>query len=326
MALAFVVSALGARAETPLLSLASFRAQIATAQGLVQVCGRAAGGCDAAAVPSDVQVSDEGHSFRVDWGWLREAIGSAKTAPADEREKKMREAGDHLDELSAEAVVPAASDGAQFTQAKTVAVGVLAQPEFQAAAGPTWLERQMARVQDWLMQLLMGMSRIGAHNPWLAPLVEWVCFLLAAGGLVFFVRQSLARQALRIALGEVAMTAQRDVRDAVDWARLAAERAVAGDWREGIHCLYWAAILSLETRRAWRPNPTRTPREYLALLRPGSEATRALAELTRSFEAVWYGHAEVGEATFRAAQANLAAIEAAELRGVGAGPVPVGAA
>jgi hypothetical protein len=53
--------------------------------------------------------------------------------------------------------------------------------------------------------------------------------------------------------------------------------------------LYWAAIVLLEARRAWRHNPTRTPREYVRLLKPGSARQRALRGLTQVFERVWYG-------------------------------------
>ena len=176
------------------------------------------------------------------------------------------------------------------------------------------------------------MNHLGEKIPWLAPLIEWSCFLLAAGGLVYFIRRSLARQALRIALGENAAAAQRNGRDTTDWARLAEERAAGGDWREAIHCLYWAVITSLEVRRAWRFNPTRTPREYVRLLSPHSPAQRALRDLTRSFERVWYGHGEATEAEFRSAQSNLAAIAAADLKrsagieaGMGASGVPVSA-
>ncbi len=78
-------------------------------------------------------------------------------------------------------------------------------------------------------------------------------------------------------------------REATDWAKQAEEFADDGEWREAVHCLYWAAIVSLESRRAWRHNPTRTPREYVRLLKPGSAQQKGLRELTRMFERVWYG-------------------------------------
>ncbi len=228
--------------------------------------------------------------------------------------------------------MPSAPAQNAFREAQGAAAKVLARGEFQTAAGPTWLDRQFAKLQDWFLRLLTGMDHLGSKNPWLAPLMEWTCFLLAAGGLVFFVRRSLMRGALRIALGEGAAAAQVSGRDTTDWVRQAEEHRARAEWREGIHCLYWAAIASLESRRAWRPNPTRTPREYLRLLPLGSGAERALAGLNAELERAWYGQREAGQAAFEAAERALAAVAAADLKrdagdrtaGAGAGPTAAG--
>ena len=301
-------------------AVGSFAAPVEAARAVVAACSASASGCDAGSLPPDAQVrAANGRSFRASWTWLREALGRAKKAPAAERAEVMRQARGHLDEMAAEASRSGSSLAARdFDRAKPTVTNILAQPEFQADAGPTWMDRQIARLQDWFLRLLLGMDRVGTHNPWIAPLVEWTCFLLAAGGLLFFVRRSLARQALRIALGEGALGAQFGGRDATDWAQLAGERGAAGDWRDGVHCLYWAAILSLESRRAWRPNPTRTPREYVRLLPPGSEVRRALRELTQIFEQVWYGHGTATEAAFHAAQMSFEAIRTANVQRQGA--------
>ncbi len=116
----------------------------------------------------------------------------------------MRSAGNYLDEMAAQTAEAGEPSGeaAGFQRARAAANSVLARDEFRAAEGPGWLDRQVARLEDWLGRLFMGMEGVGARNPWLAPLIEWRCFALAAAGLVFFVRRSLARQSLRIALGE----------------------------------------------------------------------------------------------------------------------------
>ncbi len=334
-------SACGAPAA---IGLGEFSSQIAAARHLAEACDGAAAACDPAALPRDADVrGNRGTMFRASWLWLREAVGAAKGASAENRVRRMQEAEAHLQEWKTQGELEAQADAlgqagasAAFGKAQRAATEVLARGEFRANAGPTWLDRQLARIQDWIVRLLLGMDRLGAHNPWVAPLVEWGCFLLAAGGLMFFIRRSLARGALRIALAEDATAAHFSGRDATDWARLAEERGVARDWREGIHCLYWAAIVSLESRRAWRPNPTRTPREYVRLLARGSAARDALGGLTHHFEQIWYGQAEAVEAEFRAAQAAFAEITslaAADLQrrppidlDRRADPAPVGAA
>lgn len=309
----FLLPACPAVAYSPSLPAQAYQDQVRTAERLVEACSATAAVCDPAALPVDAEVQSAGGTdFRASWLWLREAVGAARKAPASERMESMRAAEEHLVE-SARLAGSAGSPGSAFGPAQDVAAGVLARPEFQPGAGPTWLDRQFAKLQDWFLRLLLSMDRIGAHNPWIAPLIEWSCFLLAGGGLVFFIRRSLARSALRIALGSEA-AAQVSPRDATDWARAAEQHRAAGAWREAIHCLYWAAIVSLEGRRAWRANPTRTPREYLRLLAPASAARAALAGLTRSFERVWYGHAEATESDFRTAEMAYAALGAADLK------------
>jgi hypothetical protein len=94
---------------------------------------------------------------------------------------------------------------------------------------------------------------------------------------------------LAIALGAGAAKASGWDKEATDWADLAEACAARQEWREAVHCVYWAAIVRLEARRAWRHNPTRTPREYVRLLKPGSTQQGALRGLTQIFERVWYG-------------------------------------
>lgn len=303
----------GAAAEPVPLSASAYANELAGAQRLVAACALTGAACDASAIPVDADVARAGGTtFRASWLWLREALAVAKGASPQERGNSMRLAAQHLVECAAEANSPRQEGAAELPQAQAAAARILARAEFQAGPGPTWIDRKMARVQDWFLRILLGVSRLGAGNPWLAPLLEWICFLGAAGGLLLFVRQSLSRQTLRLSLGGSAAAAQGDSGQVADWARLAEESAAGERWREALHHLYWAAILSLETRRAWRPNPTRTPREYLLLLPSGSPAQRTLRELTRSLERVWYGHGEGTAPEFQAAKARLAEIQAAD--------------
>jgi len=84
-----------------------------------------------------------------------------------------------------------------------------------------------------------------------------------------------------------------------------------------VHCLYWAAIVSLESRRAWRHNPTRTPREYLRLLKPGSAQQRNLRGLTKIFERVWYGLREGGAEEYAEARGMYEALAAGSVERAG---------
>jgi hypothetical protein len=128
-----------------------------------------------------------------------------------------------------------------------------------------------------------------------------------------FLLRTAARQRLRVTLGEGLSPTTMWDREANDWQRQAETHAAAGEWRDAVHCLYWAAIVLLEGRRAWRHNPTRTPREYVRLLRAGSTQQTALRALTQIFERVWYGLREADAAEFQRAQACFATIAASGL-------------
>jgi hypothetical protein len=71
--------------------------------------------------------------------------------------------------------------------------------------------------------------------------------------------------------------------------REAEEHAAGGRFRDAVHCLYWASIVTLEGRRLWQPDRARTPREYLRLLDPASATAPLLRRQTFSFETIWYG-------------------------------------
>jgi hypothetical protein len=267
----------------------AFRTEVTRLQSVVAECAAAAAACNAANVGDDVLVGDRAKGgFEQHWQWLRATLDKAKTAKAEERATLLREADGQLAELAQES---AAAPNAQhnFGRARAEANAVLSRPEFQRRGGPTWWNRTKARMIAWVGRFLEGVVQVGSAAPWLGTLLEWVFFVGAAVGLLFFLLRNVARQRLRVPLGDAALHTAAWDNEADDWAQWAEEHADAGEWREAVHCLYWAAIVSLEARRAWRHNPTRTPREYVRLLKPGSAQQQGLRSLTQIFERVWYG-------------------------------------
>jgi hypothetical protein len=278
-------------AQLKAVSAAQFRADVAGLQVLVAACETAAAACDPARVGDDERVGDVAkNGFAMHWQWLRDALQQARTQKGS-RAAALSEAAARLDEIALESAAAAGGPVEQqsFARARAAANAVLARAEFQAADGPTWWDRQKAKLWDWLGQLFEGVGRLGSAAPWLGTLLEWLLFTAAAVGLLFFLLRNVARQRLRVAMGEGAARAAAWDRESGDWAKWAEEHAAAAEWREAVHCLYWAAIVLLEARRAWRHNPARTPREYVRLLRAGSAQQKALRTLTQIFERVWYG-------------------------------------
>ena len=287
------------------VSRAQFQAEVARLEQAVAACKTAANGCDEKDVSTDERVKAEGSAqgFVMRWEWLQTAIRDASKAKTDERVKSMGFAEQHLEELAAEGAAADLSGGdAAFAKAREQASLVLSRAEFDRATGPTWWERQMSRVGVWLGAIFGGIGALGEYAPWLGTLLEVLFYLAAAVGILFFVRRAFVRQRLAISLGAGAAKAGAWDKEADDWAALADGCAAQQQWREAVHCLYWAAIVRLEARRAWRHNPTRTPREYVRLLKPGSPQQGALRSLTQILERVWYGLRDASDEDYQQAR------------------------
>jgi hypothetical protein len=216
----------------------------------------------------------------------------------------------------------AAREAAAFPHAREVADEVLRRPEFSRESENTWWERKKQAMMSGIARMFARVDRLSQSAPWLAKTLEWLLFGGAAVGLLVYLLRQMRRQRLHVSLGDGAVKAEAWTRESSDWAQRAEAYAQAGAWRDAVHCLYWAAIVLLESRRAWRHNPTRTPREYVRLLKAGSTQQQGLRGLTQIFERTWYGlrETDAGEyaearslyegLTSSAAVANAGKIEA----------------
>jgi hypothetical protein len=90
-----------------------------------------------------------------------------------------------------------------------------------------------------------------------------------------------------------------------EWIADARAASAAGDWRQAIRLAYWCGIVFLEARGAWRPDASRTPREYLRVLPAASTHEPALRSLTGLLERVWYGAGAADAASFDEALGHL---------------------
>lgn len=180
---------------------------------------------------------------------------------------------------------------------------ILARKEFHGVHGPTWLEELRAGALAALGRWLGGIVRSSAI-PTITRLAVYglAAFAIVAVGIALFrVLQPAAAAPLQSIHPDVAPASRswRQWRDDADAA------AASGQWRDAVHFAYWSGIAFLETEGAWRPDATRTPREYVRIL-PDSAASRApLTTLTRLLEHVWYGTQPANAADFERAQVSL---------------------
>ncbi len=314
-----------ARAEPPAaavqapmdkVSVEQYQAQVKTLAGLVDACAADVAGCDAAKVGPDDRV--DALKFQVRWTWLRQALTEARAAKPERRAELMKGAAERVAEMAQESAQPAeATDTAKLAEARKQADAILAGAEFRDVEEQSWWEQQKAKFWLRVGQALDGMAGVGSRFPWLGTLLEWLLFGGAAVGLVLFVRRSLLRQRLAVALNTQSQGLAWS-REANDWAAQAEASARNGDWRDAVHSLYWATIVMLEGRRAWRHNPARTPREYVRLLKAGSAQQGALRGLTGIFERLWYGLREAGPADYERARGFYESLKDASATRAGA--------
>jgi len=193
---------------------------------------------------------------------------------------------------------------AEFVHAQAAVEKILAGAEFQRPE-PTLWERLKTKILNAIIQIFTGIDRVTTRSPWVGRTLEWLLFIAAAVGLVVWALRTVQRQRLRVALGAEPVKSTSWGRETEEWWRQAEREAARGAWREAIHALYWAAIVHLEGRRAWRHNPSRTPREYVRLLKAGSAEQRELRGLTSALEQSWYGQRKADAQEFTEARESF---------------------
>ncbi len=265
----------------------SYRAHVQSLGGLVRACRDNAGACDPAAVGDDDKIVWSGETYQVRWQWLRKLLDDARNPALADRNSLLDQASARLDRELAAAGAAVAPQPA-FAPARRAANSILARPEFRVVGGESWLDRKVAQFWDWFYRIFSATADFGHRSPWLGPVLEWGFVGLAVLLALIWAVRTVQRERLAISLNAM-MPASHWQKEADDWADRARVEAQNSNWREAIHCLYWASIVVLESHRLWRRDAARTPREYLELLERNSPRQVTLRSVTRIFERIWYG-------------------------------------
>ena len=234
----------------------------------------------AASVPLQWTVRTGGGIITVDAGWIRQELTGAT---ADTWRSIRQRVADRLDVIRREADgarTPAGGDPA------SVLAATLATPEFQRAQSSNRIEQLKARIAEWILRLFTRLFGGAIGSSTLAKAFAWIAGAIALIALTMWLARVMTRRvpATRLELDQAPPRAP-----ARDWALRALTAARGGDLREAVRCGYHAAVLRLDEQGVWTIDESRTPREYMRLLR-GDDARRvALGDLTRRFEQVWYG-------------------------------------
>ena len=293
------------------ISRGQYISQLQQLQQTIAACKAKASACDEGTSGEDVTVEAYGPdapAFDARREWLRSAFTTARSdkdsARADLMIKVQTRLEGDLNEVSGTSeALPSEAE------ARSRADNILNRTEFRAVEQNGYWAQKMAIIGLFLGELFSGAVSRLPHAPWLPLALECMVLMATTAGLLIWAWRTMQQQKLTVA----APSAQRLSawqKESDDWARRAQTEAGRGEWREAVHCLYWAAIVMLEGKKMWRTNRARTPREYLPLLEPGSPRQRALGGLTRIFERIWYGLRPADRNDFERAQALLEELKA----------------
>lgn len=278
----------------PQSSLSSYTEHLQKLHTLIQSCEAKASACDPSQTGSDETITlpklNAGANidhFDAHYDWLRNTLKQAKNAPSKDRDQSLKAADQRIQQELQDAGQTAFAPS-DFPQARTEANSILAHPEFVTVEEQSIWDKLLARFFLWLSNLFGHVAQFGQRSPWIGPLLEGSFIALALTGLSLWAMRVFQRQRLKVKI-EAARQLEPWEEASRNWRSLAAEQAARQDWREAVHCLYWASIVMLEGRRFWAPSRSRTPREYIRLLEAGSQRWTLLKQQTSGFERIWYG-------------------------------------
>lgn len=252
-------------------------------------------------IPAEWAVHTSDGDITVSNEWLRSELWSLEHRPKESDKiaaglvqhlAALRAAAQHMDSQ------PSAQGGARAQLER-----VLARREFRELAGPGALQKFVARVEQWLFDKFVRLLRRLHINAKAGNVIAWAVIGLALALLCYWVWKRLRPSSPPAKAPSSAMdSASKTSRQWLDEALAAAER---GDYREAIHCSYWAAITRLEDSGVLTRDRARTPRESLRQLDSRPNDQKTLRDLTRHFELVWYGYRPASAADWSGARTQL---------------------
>jgi hypothetical protein len=239
-------------------------------------------------LPDSWKVSENGREYTVSTREIDLALGriaqNPDKYPVSELEARLKAMREQAAELARTASTPDVAD-AQGKLKK-----ILDRGEFRASGGPSAWDLIRARINRWIFEHIMKLLSSLHISKKTGNALAWGVILLAVM-LLFYV----AYRWLNKSTEPLEFRAETDLTrsDARRWLEEALAAADRGEFREAVHCAYWASVAHLEDLRLLTRDRARTPRESLRLLSHRPKEQGILQAITRSFELIWYGYRPV---------------------------------
>jgi Domain of unknown function (DUF4129) len=174
--------------------------------------------------------------------------------------------------------------------------------EFREVAGPSSWDLLRARINRWILLHILKLLGVLHLSHKTGNAVVWGVLFLAVV-LLFYVAYRLLTKSSQ----ETSFRAgvEPTTSDALRWVQDTLAAADRGDFREAIHCAYWASVAHLEDIRVLPRDRARTPRESLRLLDQHAKEQGVMRTVTRSFELIWYGYRPVSASDWAGTKEQL---------------------
>ena len=185
------------------------------------------------------------------------------------------------------------SSGTNLAQAQGELNSILSRSEFQEASGPSAWDVIRARINRWILEHIIRLLSLLHISQKTGNAIAWAVLFLAVVLLFYVVYRWLSNSSKS---AQFRAEVEPRASDARYWQKEALAAADRGDFREAIHCAYWASIAHLEDIRILPQDRARTPRESLRLLDQHPKEQGVLQSITRNFELIWYGYRPVSAA------------------------------
>ncbi|HLX00383.1 MAG TPA: DUF4129 domain-containing protein [Candidatus Acidoferrales bacterium] len=270
-------------------------------------------------LPSGWTVQSGDQEFETSTTWLTDALKDFEKKSPIERKELCESAVRRLLAIRAEAEnIRTAQAGPDMADSSARLQKILSAREFRQVHEQSWLSQLWDQVQrwiDWVLERTLG--RLLGEGPLRTTLLYAMIaavFLFVAVWIVRSLRSLARTETFRV---DAVFPPGKHWRD---WARESLTAAGTGDYRVALHAAYWAGVYRLAEVGAWQLDRARTPREYLRLVnQPAAgagdtrspaakakpEGAAALAALTRSMEASWYGYLPATQQDFDVAVNHL---------------------
>jgi hypothetical protein len=308
LGLACAMASCNARAQSPAdgprgdlqLDLAAYEAELDRCAESIQQGENAAQLRES--LPRNWVIQTEQSRIVVSADWLASELLQAEHDPAKSK-AILREVQRRLAAMrKAAADLEAESSETKPESARSHLDKILQRREFARASGPSQAELLEARISRWIEEHILRLLSLLHVGRTAGNVFTWAIVALAFAVLCYWTWQNVSR-ALRNAAPSVHRAAAAN--DSRHWAKEAFAAADRGDYREAVHCAYWATIVHLEGLGLLKRDHARTPRESLRLLEPHPKERQLLGDFTQHFELIWYGYRPASPEDWTNARSHL---------------------